>query len=222
VAIVEPSTSGDPGRDLDVISDGHDDRGGAERADHPGPDRLPGWTGRPIVRRIAAVVAVALVLTAATWVTNWRLGRSEFGAVLRCVQTSQRTVTNIDSQLAAAGNFVEPQLSPQSSLLLRDNLYRLIEDAADAALPGLDDVITGCDNVSIAPLYHRMAAARAAYVGYLTAQLSHLHDISRDGTAQFRPAPDLPPLLAAARTALTSAAPNGGDRLRVDALLPTG
>jgi hypothetical protein len=89
-------------------------------------------------------------------------------------------------------------------------------------VPDLDDVITGCDDVSIAPLYHRMAAARAAYVGYLDAQFSHLHDITRDGTAQFRPPPELPPLRASARRALSAAAPNGSDRRRVDALLPTG
>jgi hypothetical protein len=222
VAIAEPSTSGDPGRDLDVISDGHDDRRGAERADHAGSHPPPGWTGRPMVRRIAAVVAVAIALTAATWVTNWRLGRSEFGAVLRCVQSSQQTLTAIESRLTTTAAYVAPDIGPTSSLLIRDDLYKLIEDAARDTVPDLDDVITGCDDVSIAPLYHRMAAARAAYVGYLDAQLSHLHDITRDGTAQFRPPPELPPLRAAARTALTAAAPNGGDRHRVDALLPTG
>jgi hypothetical protein len=222
VAIAEPSTSGDPGRDLDVISDGHDDRRAAEGADQDRPARLPGWTGRPIVRRIAAVLAVAVVLTAATWVTNWRLGRSEFGAVLRCVQSSQQTLTAIDGRLTATAAYVAPDVGPKSSLLIRDDLYKLIEDAARDTVPDLDDVITGCDDVSIAPLYHRMAAARAAYVGYLDAQLSHLHDITRDGTAQFRPPPELALLRAAARTALSAAAPDGGDRLRVDALLPAG
>ena len=216
MAIGEPWTTGAGRRDLDVISNGLPETWSGESPARPA--RRLG----PRARASVAAVGVLVLLSAAIWVANRQVGRSEFSAVLECVRASEQTLTDIDAQLAATAKYVAPQVGPQSSLLIRDDLYRLIEDAADGAEPNLDVDLTGCDDVAIAPLYHRLATARRAYVGYLDAQLAHLHDISRDGTAQFRPAPELAPLLASARAALAGAAPDSTDRRRVDALLPTG
>jgi hypothetical protein len=213
VAIVEPWSGGDGGRALDLISNGH-----------PEP-WLPGGPPARLGRRarwIATALAGIVVLSGVIWFADRQVGRSEFTAVLRCVQTSERTIDGIDNDLTVTANYVAPQVGPQSSLLIRDDLYRLIEDAAEDAAPNLEEALAGCDGVAIAPLYHRLGAARTAYVGYLVGELSHLHDISRDGTAQFRPAPELAPLLASARIALSAAAPDGGDRRQVDALLAAG
>ena len=193
MAIASPGTSGD----------------GACAVEASGLDVVAGGRGvkdRSLSRRIATAGVVALVLGGAIWVTNRQLAARETSAVVSCVQTSEQTLAAIDTQLALTAKYVAPQVGPHSSLLIRDSLYRLIEDSATGAVPALDGAISRCDQVAIAPPYHRLAAARSAYVAYLDAQLAHLHDITRDGTAQGRVPPELAPLLAKARAALAAAA----------------
>ncbi len=161
---------------------------------------------RSLSRRVATALVVALVLGGAIWVTNRQLAAREASTLASCVQTSQQTLAAIDAQLALTAKYVAPQVGPHSSLLIRDSLYRLIENSATGDVPALDGAINRCDQVAIAPPYHRLSAARAAYVVYLDAELAHLHDITRDGTAQARVPPELGPLRAKARAALAAAA----------------
>jgi hypothetical protein len=199
--------------------------GDGSRVVDGGPDVVSGGpAGRPrsLSRRIAISVVVALVLGAAIWVTNRQLAAREASTLATCVQTSERTLAAIDSQLALTAKYVAPQVGPDSSLLIRDSLYRLIENSATGDVPALDGAINRCDQVAIAPQYHRLSAARGAYVAYLDAELAHLQDITRDGTAQARVPPELAPLLARARAALAAAVPDRSERERVAKALAGG
>ena len=148
VAIASPWTSGD----------------GACEVGAAGPDVMSGGRAgrdRSLSRRVATALVVALVLGGAIWVTNRQLAAREASTLASCVQTSQQTLAAIDAQLALTAKYVAPQVGPHSSLLIRDSLYRLIENSATGDVPALDGAINRCDQVAIAPPYHRLSAARA-------------------------------------------------------------
>jgi hypothetical protein len=197
--------------DLGVPTEG----GGPGEVDDPEVSGTTGRTARRTWLTVAVLVPV-LVLALAGWSWDQNRRSKELDALLGCVTAGQASTAAADARVSGITEYVRPSLGrglPESTTA---GLYLLIGRAAEQALPGLQQAVVGCRQVSVLRWHGDLRTARQAYLDHLDGQVAAIRAIADHPAVLPDDAARLSELSGRARSALLAAAGAGttADRLR--------
>jgi hypothetical protein len=159
-------------------------------------------------RWIGLGLVIVVVLSIVVWWADPRLRDHEYSGLLRCVVAGQGAVSDANGRVAAITDYVRPALSAAISPAVRTGLLAVVGQTATQAAPEVGLARAGCGGVYVFRPYHRLAAARSAYLRYLDADADYLHDIALHGQEANRPPAQISRLRDAATIAVREAAPS--------------
>lgn len=145
--------------------------------------------GRPVRRRLLAVVLVVLVAATAALVVDGRVRDREARGLDACALHARLAVKEADDPLYAMTAYVRPVLGHGASAWLRHSMYALVSSVAAGAGGQLAPARRRCRDVDVFWLHRSLRDRREACVGALDAQAAFLRAVARDGHAVLHGSP---------------------------------
>lgn len=133
------------------------------------------------VRRVA-LAGVLLVLAVAV-VGEQRLRAGADRRVAACAEAAGVAVQDTHRMLASVAGFVRPVLDRDGAAGLREEMDRIVSEAATGADLPLEVARAGCAAVDVPVPYRSLDARRDRCVAVLAGQAAFVRDVARDGSA---------------------------------------
>jgi hypothetical protein len=151
---------------------------------------LDGPAPAPRTVRRLALVAVVLVLAVAV-VGEQRLRAGADRRVAACAEAAGVAVQDTHRMLASVAGFVRPVLDRDGGAGLREEMDRIVSEAASGADLPLEVARVRCAAVDVPVPYRSLDERRDRCVAVLAGQAGFVRDVARDGSA-LRDWPSLP------------------------------
>jgi hypothetical protein len=141
-------------------------------------------------RVLVAVVAVLCVAGLLAWRADARSRDHDERAVTACHDVALAADLRASTTVAYMVQEVAPALY-KVSFERRVGLVALVAQAADRALPGIEQALAVCRSTSVGWWHRDLVHQRASYIDYLDARVSRLEDVASDGSHYYQDQPRL-------------------------------